>query len=1444
LANDGNAINNRIQATATQQSDGFDLEFTSVGAQEHIRYRAYKLGNNDQVDIGFENLGTSDGTRSVNVGFEPDFVRFWANPRLSTGSETVQDGNDWGMANGWLGRNDQFAMAFTSYSDNVDDHVWSGRDDQCLAVQHASSKGGSTGLTDATGSLTSSGFDLDVTTSGDGTSDNELYLYVALQMEGGFSLAKINAQESTGADTVKGKFDNIEFVGNATIDTLDNKDGYSGSNQDEISYGWSHGTATSPASADQGVLSIGASSNSINEHRWFANASQAIRILFTDQNANDDGSEDANFDEESAESIDVSWTEAATSSGGVLAASHDTNSVVLWGVNSEVGSAGPDFAVHKNQEETSGFFDALQTTKTLSQALDETVAVVTEAVDTVATFKRSFGEVMGLAGTATAGARFTQFQRETVSVEDTVATAPIFGQPLSETVAVADQFASTGTFKEAIAEAVAMAETTTPGLRVTQTLSETIDVADAFFRNVIEGPIVDLIVHKQQEETVDVVETVALTLVGLITQTLVETVDVTEDVANSGLFFQALDETFDVVKTVQTSASITESIDETVAVIDDATTIATLTQTLNELVAVAEETNLGIDVVIMEALAGIENVTQLGVSKRLSQTVDVAEEVATFASITQALSETVDVAETVVTAATYRQAFAETVDVVETARATATFRQTLSELAGIVKAVETTKGLTATLSETVAVVEAAATSASFSRSFTETVDVVEAVVPGAQRVASLSETLDVAEAIATPVGYSRSLDESVDVADDVAASGLFFQAFDETLAVVESVQSSASIMKFIDETVAVTYDATTSATLTRTFDEVVTVVEKTNLAIDVVIMEALAGIENVTQLGVSKRLSETVDVAKEVATVASVTQAISETVDVAEAVATAATLTRTFDEVIAVAEETNLGVDVVIMEALAGIENVTELGVTKPLSATMDVAEEVATVASITQAISETVDVAEAVATVATLTRTFDEVIDVVEETNLAIDVVIMEALAGIENVTQLGVSKRLSQTVDVAEEVATAATITQGLSETVDVAEAVARSVGYSRSLNEIADVAEAVATRGTFSQSFSEVVEVVETVRATKGLTAILSETVAVAETAATSGSFSRSFTETVDVVKTVVPGVRQVAALSETVDVADAVATSVGYSRSLDEIVKVAEAVATQGTFNRSFSEVVDVVGTVRASSGITMALVETVDVADTVATRATLTRTFDEVVAVVKDTNLAIDVVIMEAVAGIENVAELGVMKSLSETTAVVKTLETAATLRRTFSEVVDVAEATNLGIDVVFMEAVAGIENVAELGVAKSLSETAAVVETLQTVSILRQTIAEVVDVAETAVTAGSFSRVFEETVAVADTLAQRLLEQAVTLSETMDVAEEVAASAAFVRVFAETVDVEVVFPQSLTVTLSETLDVSERTINRGSAVMTDAGKEAWKAAGRLWRLIDIRDRRR
>lgn len=329
LAGKGNSINNRIQATATQTSIGFDLDFKSVGNAEMIEYKAYKFNNTGGVEIGFFNALTSTGTQSISTSINPDFVKFITQPRLTASNETLQDQNDWGLGHGWLTSSNQYSMSFASYAFNVSDFGWGSRDNKCLLIKHAESKGGVTGTTEATGSLVTGGFDLNYTNV-EGT--GELVMYIAMQASEGFELTYTNAPQSAVTDqNINGSFRDLNTTANAGIDQINTDGFYDNPNfNDHINYGWSHGIADSPS--NQHVLSLGFSIASINAHRYFGSSGELIRLLFTNRQGNDEGSDDAYWKSDNTNSIVISFTAAVDGSGSGVSTTHSTNPIVLWGV--------------------------------------------------------------------------------------------------------------------------------------------------------------------------------------------------------------------------------------------------------------------------------------------------------------------------------------------------------------------------------------------------------------------------------------------------------------------------------------------------------------------------------------------------------------------------------------------------------------------------------------------------------------------------------------------------------------------------------------------------------------------------------------------------------------------------------------------------------------------------------------------------------------------------------------------------------------------------------------------------------------------------------------------------------------------------------------------------------------------------------------------------------
>lgn len=327
LPNDGNGINNRIKATAQTEPSGFALDFQSVGQAAYIKYKALRFNTTGNYAVGFGNFPTSATTISeTGLGFEPNFIRTISQPVITGTDETTQYTNDWGLSHGWANTNKQYGMAFTSYSNNVDDHVWLTRTGSSAVVVHQSSKGGITGKSVGSVSFTSDGFDISFNTV-EGT--GELFMWIAMDTSEEVGIQTINAKTSTGNVNIDERFRDVEVISNATIESLDGIDGYSGSNQNQITYGWSHGSADSPG--QQNVLSIGVSSNSVNQHRAVGSNSELLRLIFTDNNANDTGSDDATAADIGYYGTKIDLTKVSTESNSI-ASTHLENPIVLWGI--------------------------------------------------------------------------------------------------------------------------------------------------------------------------------------------------------------------------------------------------------------------------------------------------------------------------------------------------------------------------------------------------------------------------------------------------------------------------------------------------------------------------------------------------------------------------------------------------------------------------------------------------------------------------------------------------------------------------------------------------------------------------------------------------------------------------------------------------------------------------------------------------------------------------------------------------------------------------------------------------------------------------------------------------------------------------------------------------------------------------------------------------------
>lgn len=326
LANDGNNISTGARATVQQDTDGFTLNFSNVSQADYIKYKAYKFNVTGDYDIGMSNCPPSTSTVSIDTNFTPNFVRFVGQPVLTNKDETIQHSGQWGLSHGWCNNKNEYGISFASYSNNVDDHVWMSRTGSSATIVHETSKGGITGKTTGSTSFTDNGFDISFSEV-DGS--EELFMWLAIKADEEIALEKINTPTENNIKEVKNRFKEIEFVGNATINTLSDNDSYSGSNQNSITYGWTHGSVDEDLT--QSVLSTGVSSNSVNAHRSVGSNSEAIRMLFTDSNANNDSSDDATVSELSYYKTNIDFTGVSTSSDAVES-SHLENPIVLWGV--------------------------------------------------------------------------------------------------------------------------------------------------------------------------------------------------------------------------------------------------------------------------------------------------------------------------------------------------------------------------------------------------------------------------------------------------------------------------------------------------------------------------------------------------------------------------------------------------------------------------------------------------------------------------------------------------------------------------------------------------------------------------------------------------------------------------------------------------------------------------------------------------------------------------------------------------------------------------------------------------------------------------------------------------------------------------------------------------------------------------------------------------------
>lgn len=218
-------------------------------------------------------------------------------------------------------------MAHTAHASNIDNHVWGGGVGDCQRILHADTKAGITGSTVATGSIQPSGFDLTYS-SVDGS--GETFMYVAMNADEGYSLESFTVPSTLSTVSLNNNYQNITTTANATIDDLTNNE-VSPSNQNSITFGWSHGQAQ--GATDEEVLAIAVSSNSTNTHRAAAFTNQVLHLMYTDDNGADDGSNDANVTSFTSTEVDASFSAVASGAAGVNDA-HETPPVIVWGLDS------------------------------------------------------------------------------------------------------------------------------------------------------------------------------------------------------------------------------------------------------------------------------------------------------------------------------------------------------------------------------------------------------------------------------------------------------------------------------------------------------------------------------------------------------------------------------------------------------------------------------------------------------------------------------------------------------------------------------------------------------------------------------------------------------------------------------------------------------------------------------------------------------------------------------------------------------------------------------------------------------------------------------------------------------------------------------------------------------------------------------------------------------
>ncbi|MFW6046415.1 MAG: DUF2341 domain-containing protein, partial [Candidatus Woesearchaeota archaeon] len=315
---DGDGIVGWIESSLTSvHSDGFIINTDSLDQSQYVTFTAYKFEESAEIDVGAFNTPTVTGTDSVNVGFEPNFLKTIIQPHdgISNINDQIHDpdgDNGWGfgLAAETTEGIEQVSLAVSMHSENIDYHSYGSSDSDVLYALRMKPKDSTINgrIKASLSSFNSNGFTLDYSDVDSG----QIALYLAIKTNSdpfvGYNFTPTSSMRQEINTSVRSG--GVSLIGSNTIPSMNSESVVIGDH-----HGWMHGGGDS---VDQRAMGFSSSSDSVNGHSSGSSLSDSFYLLYTDKDGIILGKDVAWIREITDEGFILDWSEVVdTSTTGV-----------------------------------------------------------------------------------------------------------------------------------------------------------------------------------------------------------------------------------------------------------------------------------------------------------------------------------------------------------------------------------------------------------------------------------------------------------------------------------------------------------------------------------------------------------------------------------------------------------------------------------------------------------------------------------------------------------------------------------------------------------------------------------------------------------------------------------------------------------------------------------------------------------------------------------------------------------------------------------------------------------------------------------------------------------------------------------------------------------------------------------------------------------------------